>query len=83
MITELNDGSFDSRFLSDSSINLIIPAILTDDGMVPPASTNKANASDNKDFHYKWEFLSSAEITPIHVKSRNCNNYAVAGETTI
>ena len=76
MITEVNDGSFDSSFLSDSSIDLIIPAIPTDDGMVPLVSTNKANGSDNEDFHYKWELLSSAEITPIYVKSRNRNNFA-------
>ena len=76
MITELNDGSFDSSFLSDSSIDLIIPAIPTDDGMVPPVSTNKVNGSDNEDFHYKWELLSSAEITLIYVKSRNRNNFA-------
>ena len=76
MITEVNDGSFDSSFLSDSSIDLIIPAIPTDNGMVPLVSTNKANGSDNEDFHYKWELLSSAEITPIYVKSRNRNNFA-------
>ena len=78
MITELNDGSFDSSFLSVSSIDLIIPAIPTDDGMVPPVSTSKANGSDNEDFHYKWELLSSAEITPIYVKSRNRNNSPVS-----
>ena len=71
IITELNDCSFESSFLSDSSIDLIIPAILTDDSMVPPV-----NSSDHEDLQYKHELLSSAEITPIYVKSRNRNNFA-------
>ena len=65
-----------SSTLSDSSADLSLSAMLNDSGFVSEIFVNTNEVADSQPFSYTRELLSSSEITPIYVKSKNRNNFA-------
>ena len=65
-----------SSTLSDSSADLSLSAMLNDSSFVSEIFVNTNEVGDSQPFSYTRELLSSSEITPIYVKSKNRNNFA-------
>ena len=65
-----------SSTLSDSSADFSLSAMLNDSGFVSEIFVNTNEVADSQPFSYTRELLSSSEITPIYVKSKNRNNFA-------
>ena len=62
--------------LSDSSADLLLSAMLNDSSFVSEIFVNTNEVTDSQPLSYTRELLSSSEITPIYVKSKNRNNFA-------
>ena len=69
------DDIFSSTF-NDSGVDLQLPAMSNDNSLVNEISCNTNEVDDSQPSSYTRELLSSSEITPIYVKSRNRNNFA-------
>ena len=65
-----------SSMLSDSSADLSLSAMLNDSSFVSEIFINTSEVADSQPLSYTRELLSSSEITPIYVKSKNRNNFA-------
>ena len=61
--------------LSDSSADLLLSAMLNDSSFVSEIFVNTNEVTDSQPLSYTRELLSSSEITPIYVKSKNRNNF--------
>ena len=67
---------FAASTLSDSSADLSLSAMLNDSSFVSEIFVNTNEVAGNQPLSYIRELLSSSEITPIYVKSKNRNNFA-------
>ena len=65
-----------SSTLSDSNADLSLSAMLNDSSFVSEIFVNTNEVADSQPLSYIRELLSSSEITPIYVKSKNRNNFA-------
>ena len=62
--------------LSDSSADLSLSAMLNDSSFVSEIFVNTNKVADSQPLSYTRELLSSSEITPIYVKSKNRNKFS-------
>ena len=62
--------------LSDSSADFSLSAMLKDSSFVSEIFVNTNEVAGSQPLSYTRELLSSSEITPIYVKSKNRNNFA-------